>query len=86
MSYKKSILSKINICYEYWDSQLIRIVIIYLFCSFESTVMILALSPQYGYVFLAATLVSFECLVFGFLFPGLARRKYFTADFMRQFD
>lgn len=48
--------------------------------------MILALSANYGYVFLAAAFVSFECLLIGFIFPGLARRKYFTQDFMRQFE
>lgn len=37
-----------------------------------------SLSPNYGYVLLVATLLAFEVLFIGFIFPGMLRYKLFT--------
>jgi hypothetical protein len=48
--------------------------------------MIIALSPYFGYVLIAAALIALECIIIGFLFPGRARGKVFTESFMKQFE
>ena len=40
--------------------------------------MILQLSQEYGYVLLAAVVMSIEVILIGFLGPGKLRAKYFT--------
>ncbi len=44
---------------------------------------LLSIPNEFGYVLLAAAVLGFECLLVGFLFPGRARSKYFTEEFMK---
>lgn len=48
------------------------------------TPLVLALTPQYGYVLLAAVAISLELLVIGFVFPGAARSKIFSKAFLEE--
>lgn len=41
------------------------------------------ISPEYGLVLLVSVVLSFEVVLFGFLFPGMMRRKIFNKDFMK---
>ena len=45
---------------------------------------IVTLKCDYGFVLLAAVLYAFECILIGFVFPGSARSKVFTEDFMNK--
>lgn len=41
------------------------------------------ISPEYGLVLLVSVILGFECVLFGFLFPGRLRRKTFNKDFLK---
>ena len=44
----------------------------------------IGLTSQFGWVFLTAVVLAFECLLIGMLFAGGARRKVFTEEFMKR--
>lgn len=44
----------------------------------------LHLPDEFGYVLLIDTLIAFEIIIIGFIFPTRARGKAFTQEFMKQ--
>lgn len=48
------------------------------------TTVVFSMPDTYGYVLLVAVIISLEIIVIGFAFPGRARGKFFTKEFMEQ--
>jgi hypothetical protein len=43
--------------------------------------MVLTIDPNFGIAALSASILAFETLMIGFLFPGRLRSKVFTKEF-----
>lgn len=48
------------------------------------TAILMTLSSNFGYVIIVSALLALECILFGGLFPGRLRRKYFGEQFMKE--
>lgn len=45
--------------------------------------MVLNIDPNFGLAALSASLLAFETIMIGFLFPGRLRSKIFTKEFLK---
>ncbi len=46
------------------------------------TVATINIESDYGYVIVSTALITFQCLLYGFILVGRARRLTFTKEFM----
>lgn len=68
----------------YQNSRILNALSVLIYINFKMVVALAEqITPEYGLVLLVSVILGFQCVLFGFIFPGRAR-KVFNKAFMKE--